>query len=116
MEVRDIIPRVDDGMEWSECWSEWSESPPRNPRLMLKSQTLCMHFPNWTLVIMKLHEIVGPRPSFGENLVIFVPLLDFDMLVEEGAPSGAKNMDLTDFEGYVDLIKGPCDTLFSSSL
>jgi hypothetical protein len=30
---------------------------------------------------------VGPRPSFGETLVSFGPLLDFDTLVEVGAPT-----------------------------
>jgi hypothetical protein len=29
---------------------------------------------------------VGPRPSFGETLVNLGPLLDFNTLVEEGAP------------------------------
>jgi hypothetical protein len=29
---------------------------------------------------------VGPRPSLVETLVMFGPLLDFDRLVEDGAP------------------------------
>jgi len=31
-------------------------------------------------------SIVGPRPSFGETLVSFGPLLDFDTMVEEWKP------------------------------
>jgi hypothetical protein len=34
---------------------------------------------------MKL-EAFGPRPSFEETLVRFGPILDFDRLVEYGAP------------------------------
>jgi hypothetical protein len=44
---------------------------------------------------------------FGETLVNFGPLSDFDMLVKEGALDGAEITDLTNFEGYVDLVKGP---------
>jgi hypothetical protein len=34
----------------------------------------------------KKKKIVGPRPSFEETLVKFGPLLDFNMLVEDGMP------------------------------
>ena len=30
--------------------------------------------------------VVGPRPSFEETLVMFDHFLDFDRLVEDGAP------------------------------
>jgi hypothetical protein len=44
--------------------------------------------------------------SFGQ-IGGFGPLLDFDMLVEVGAPRRAEIMDITYFEGYVDPVRGP---------
>jgi hypothetical protein len=49
---------------------------------------------------------VGPRPSFEETLVRFDHFLDFDTLVKKGDPGRAEIVDLTDFAGYVDPIKG----------
>jgi hypothetical protein len=50
------------------------------------SKQHCLHLSDSGRVTGECWGLVGPRPSFGKTSVNFDPLLDFDTLVEEGAP------------------------------
>jgi hypothetical protein len=64
---------------------EYTYDPKRIQRRLRKTQNTQRQLRTLRMASAD-RESVGPRPSFGETLVSFGPLLDLDTLVEVGVP------------------------------
>jgi hypothetical protein len=89
-----MLPRNSCHVQHKVGYVHWKTTTTHEKRLVVHAIGLSEFFPwekelilekNICVVWLTL-GLVLPGPSFGENLVNFHPLLDFDTLVEEGAP------------------------------